>query len=96
MKAILDYIGSSRPACATGDSQIPWPVTAKTRYLSQLKKYGGGRRGVEGDVLYLVIYDASSPPPAKKTAPPKELSEVLKVNGRIYTAINSLSQRTAP
>lgn len=51
---------------------------------------------MEGDVLYLVIYDASSPPPAKKTAQPKELSEVLKVNGRIYTVINSLSQRTAP
>lgn len=48
---------------------------------------GGGGRGT---VYYLSIHQAFFFFKGKKTAPPKELSEVLKVNGSIYIAINSL------
>lgn len=69
-------------------SQIPWSVTAKACCVSQLKRFGG-RRGALSCYLSSIF-----PPRARKLHRPEELSEVLKVNGSIYMAINSLSQRT--
>lgn len=76
--------------CQETPSQVSWSVAAKACCLSQL-------RGVVGrGVYYLVISQAFFPQGQENCTAPKELSEVLSVNGSIYIAINPLSGRTAP
>lgn len=64
----------------------PYSVTARSLLLQPVKEAGR----VGGAVYYLSIHQAFFFFKGKKTATPKELSEVLKVNGSIYIAINSL------